>query len=178
MNRLGQRLSGAVQRTPDMNTTTLTAGDAAPDFSGIAVGAEFAEGKLFQLRDYFGEQIVLYFYPQDHTPGCTAQACKLRDAWAEFGSRANLFGISTDSPESHRAFIELNSLPFPLISDTEKRIVRAYGVWMEEPEGGKGDPFRTERTTFVIAPEGRIKTILRKVDPYTHDRLLLEALYS
>ena len=81
-------------------------------------------------------------------------------------------------PESHRAFIELNSLPFPLISDTEKRIVRAYGVWMEEPEGGKGDPFRTERTTFVIAPEGRIKTILRKVDPYTHDRLLLEALYA
>jgi len=116
MNRLGQRLSGAVQRTPDMNTTTLTAGDAAPDFSGIAVGAEFAEGKPFRLCDYFDEQIVLYFYPQDHTPGCTAQACKLRDAWAEFGSRATLFGISTDSPESHRAFIELNSLPFPLIS--------------------------------------------------------------
>ena len=99
-----------------MNTTTLTAGDAAPDFSGTAVGAEFAEGKPLQLRDYFGEQVVLYFYPQDHTPGCTAQACKLRDAWAEFGSRATLFGISTDSPESHRAFIELNSLPFPLIS--------------------------------------------------------------
>jgi len=161
-----------------MNTTTLTAGDAAPDFSGIAVGAEFAEGKPFRLCDYFDEQIVRNSNQQGHTRGCTAQPCKLRDAWADFGSRANISGISTDSPESHRAFIELNSLPFPLISDTEKRIVRAYGVWMEEPEGGKGDPFRTERTTFVIAPEGRIKTILRKVDPYTHDRLLLEALYS
>lgn len=161
-----------------MSTTTLTAGDPAPDFSGIAVGGEFADGKPFRLSDYFGEQIVLYFYPQDHTPGCTTQACKLRDAWAEFGSRASLFGISIDSPESHREFIELNSLPFPLISDAEKRIVRAYNVWMAAPEGGKGDPFRTERTTFVIALDGRIKSILRKVDPYTHDRLLLEALYS
>src|SRR6266487_3296504 len=178
MNQLGWPASGSVQRTPDMNTTTLTAGDPAPDFSGIAVGAEFADGKPFRLSDYFDEQIVLYFYPQDHTPGCTAQACKLRDAWAEFGSRASLFGVSIDSPESHREFIELNSLPFPLISDTQKHIVRAYGVWMDQPAGGKGDQFRTERTTFVIAPEGRIKTILRKVDPYTHDRLLLEALYS
>ena len=84
-----------------MNTTTLTVGDSAPDFSGIAVGAEFADGKPFQLSNYFDEQIVLYFYPQDHTPGCTAQACKLRDAWEEFGNRASLFGISTDSLESH-----------------------------------------------------------------------------
>lgn len=163
---------------PIMSTTTLTPGDPAPDFSAIAVGAEFAEGKPFRLSNYFDEQIVLYFYPQDHTPGCTAQACKLRDAWAEFGSRARLFGISTDSPESHRNFIELNSLPFPLVSDANKSIVRAYGVWMEDLEGGKGDQFRTERTTFVIVPGGRIKRILRKVDPYTHDRLLLEALYA
>ena len=111
-----------------MNTTTLTVGDSAPDFSAVAVGAEFAEGKPFRLSDFFHEQIVLYFYPQDLTPGCTAQACKLRDAWAEFGNRASLFGISTDSLESHRAFIELNSLPFPLISDAQQRIVRAYGV--------------------------------------------------
>jgi peroxiredoxin Q/BCP len=74
--------------------------------------------------------------------------------------------------------IELHSLPFPLISDAEKAIVRAYGLWMEQPEGGKGDNYRTERTTFVIAPKGIIKTVLRKVDPYTHDRLLLEALYA
>jgi len=161
-----------------MNSTTLTVGDSAPDFSGIAVGTEFAEGKPFRLSDYFDQQVVLYFYPQDHTPGCTAQACKLRDAWAEFGNRASLFGISPDSLESHREFIELNSLPFPLISDTDMRIVRAYGVWLESPEGGQGDQFRTERTTFVIAPEGKIKRILRKVDPYTHDRLLLEALYT
>jgi len=161
-----------------MSTTTLAAGDSAPDFSAIAVGVEFADGKPIRLSDYFNEQVVLYFYPQDHTPGCTAQACKLRDAWAEFGTRASLFGISIDSPQAHREFIELHSLPFPLISDAEKRIVRAYDVWRETPEGGEGDHYRTERTTFVIAPKGRIKTVLRKVDPYTHDRLLLEALYS
>ena len=86
---------------------TLTVGDSAPDFSGIAVGAEFADGKPFQLSNYFDEQIVLYFYPQDHTPGCTAQACKLRDEWAEFGNRASLFGISTDSLESDRSPVSL-----------------------------------------------------------------------
>ena len=86
---------------------TLTVGDSAPDFSGIAVGAEFADGKPFQLSNYFDEQIVLYFYPQDHTPGCTAQACKLRDEWAEFGNRASLFGISTDSLESDRSTVSL-----------------------------------------------------------------------
>jgi len=76
------------------------------------------------------------------------------------------------------ALLELNSLPFPLISDARKQIARVHGVWAERPEGGMGGRFQTERTTFVIAPGGRIKTILRNVDPYTHDRLLLEALYS
>src|SRR5262245_21962441 len=161
-----------------MNTMILGAGDPAPDFSAIAVGAEFGDGTPLRLSDYFDDQVVLYFYPQDHTPGCTAQACKLRDAWEEFGTRAALFGVSTDSPESHKEFIDLHSLPFPLISDVDKRIVRAYSVWLEVEEGGKGEKFRTERTTFVIAPEGKIKTVLRRVDPYVHDRLLLEALYS
>jgi peroxiredoxin Q/BCP len=161
-----------------MSTTTLSAGDPAPDFSGIAVGGEFGNGQPFHLGDYLGEQIILYFYPKNQTPGCTAQACKLRDAWAEFGDHATLFGVSIDSPESHREFIELNSLPFPLISDSSKQIVRAYGVWMDAPEGGESDGYRTERTTFVITPEGKIKTVLRKVDPYTHDRLLLQSLYS
>ena len=161
-----------------MSATLLSAGDPAPDFTAIAVGAEFADGRTMRLSDYFSGQVILYFYPKNHTPGCTVQACKLRDAWAEYGTRASLFGVSSDPAESHRRFIELNSLPFPLISDTDQRIVRAYGVWMDKPEGGDGDQYRTERTTFVIRPEGKIKTILRKVDPYTHDRLLLEALYS
>jgi thioredoxin-dependent peroxiredoxin len=158
--------------------TTLRPGDPAPDFRAIAVGGEFGDGNPMQLRDYFGEQIVLYFYPQDNTPGCTTQACKLRDEWSEFGSRASLFGVSIDPPESHREVIELLSLPFPLISDVEKKIVRAYGLWMEQSEGGEGENFRTERTTFVIAPNGIVKTVLRKVDPHIHDRLLLEALYA
>ena len=161
-----------------MNTLILGAGDTAPDFSAVAVGAEFGDGTQMRLSDYFDGQLVLYFYPQDHTPGCTTQACKLRDAWAEFGSRAALFGVSTDSPERHKEFIDLHSLPFPLISDADKRIVRAYGVWLDTEEGGKGESYRTERATFVVAPEGKIKTVLRKVDPYSHDRLLLQALYS
>lgn len=156
----------------------LKPGDPAPNFRAIAVGGEFGEGSPIQLSDYFGEQIILYFYPKDHTPGCTTQACKLRDEWAEFGSHASLFGVSIDSPESHREVIQLHSLPFPLISDVEKEVVQAYGLWMEQPEGGEGDNYRTERTTFVIAPNGIIKTVLRKVDPYTHDRLLLEAIYA
>ena len=161
-----------------MNTMILGAGDTAPDFTAIAVGAEFGDGMRIRLGDYFDSQIVLYFYPQDHTPGCTAQACKLRDAWAEFGTRATLFGVSTDSPESHKQFIDLHSLPFPLISDSDKRVVRAFGVWLDAAEGGDGEKYHTERTTFVVAPGGRIKTALRRVDPYLHDRLLLEALYS
>src|SRR5436189_5301668 len=90
-----------------MNTIILGAHDQAPDFRGTAVGAEFGDGMPMRLSDYFDEQIVLYFYPQDHTPGCTAQACKLRDAWAEFGNRASLFGISTDSLESDRSTVSL-----------------------------------------------------------------------
>jgi peroxiredoxin Q/BCP len=159
-----------------MSTIILGARDQAPDFTGIAVGAEFGNGMPIRLGDYFDSQVVLYFYPQDHTPGCTAQACKLRDAWIEFGSRAALFGVSTDSPESHKGFIDLHSLPFPLISDSDQRIVRAYGVWLEAV--GDKKEYCTERTTFVIAPGGTIKTVLRNVDPYLHDRLLLEALYS
>src|SRR5262245_32924735 len=177
MNKIAQAQAATPQATLNVRVI-LRPGDSAPDFNAIAVGGEFGEGKPMQLSDYFGEQIVLYFYPQDHTPGCTAQACKLRDAWAEFGNRASLFGVSIDSPESHREAIELHSLPFPLISDAQKKIVHAYGLWMEKPEGGDGDNYRTERTTFVIAPDGKIKTVLRKVDPYAHDRLLLEALYA
>src|SRR4051812_46504788 len=151
-----------------MNTMILGAADKAPDFTGVAVGGEFGDGMPIRLSDYFDNQIVLYFYPQDHTPGCTAQACKLRDAWEEFGSRAALFGVSADSPESHRQFIDLHSLPFPLISDPENRIVRAYGLWLDDADGGNRANIRAERTTFVIAPGGTIKTVLRKVDPYLH----------
>jgi peroxiredoxin Q/BCP len=161
-----------------MNTIILGAHDQAPDFTGTAVGAEFGDGMPMRLSDYFDSQIVLYFYPQDHTPGCTAQACKLRDAWEEFGGRAALFGVSADSPETHRQFIDVHSLPFPLISDSDQRIVRAYGVWLDAAEGGTGAKYHTERTTFIIAPGGTIKSVLRKVDPYQHDRLLLEMLYS
>ena len=161
-----------------MNTMLVGAGDPAPDFSAIAVGVEFGDGTPIRLSNYFDGQIVLYFYPKDHTPGCTAQACKLRDAWAEFGTRAALFGVSTDSPEVHKEFIEFHSLPFPLISDSDERIVREYGVWRDSAAGTGDEKYRTERMTFVIAPEGRIKIVLRNVDPYSHDRLLLEALYS
>src|SRR3954468_16177370 len=87
-----------------MNTMILGAGDPAPDFTAIAVGAEFGDGMRIRLGDYFDSQIVLYFYPQDHTPGCTAQACKLRDAWEEFGTRAS----SASAPTRQKAINNLS----------------------------------------------------------------------
>src|SRR5262249_39044294 len=120
--------------------------------------------------------VVLYFYPQDDTPGCTVQACGVRDAWPEFEGRAEVFGVSIDSVESHEKFISKYSLPFPLLADPEKKIVTAYGVWVEKSMIGK-KYMGTERTTFVIDGGGRIASTLRKVKPMQHAEQLLAALY-
>ncbi len=153
----------------------LKIGDAAPDFSAAAVGGDFGSGKAVSLKDFAGKHVVLYFYPKDDTPGCTTQACGLRDAWAEFAEKAVVFGVSIDPPKSHTKFIEKFSLPFPLLSDEDKKIVEAYGVWVEKSMYGK-KYMGTERSTFVIGPDGKIKAILRKVAPAEHVDLLLKAL--
>lgn len=153
----------------------IAVGDAAPDFCAPVVGGGYPAGAVVSLSELRGRTVVLYFYPKDDTPGCTAQACGLRDGWARVKEKAAVFGVSTDSVESHKKFIEKFSLPFPLISDESRQIVEAYGVWVEKAMYGKRY-MGTERTTFVIGPDGRVKAVLRKVKPEGHLELVLQAL--
>src|SRR3712207_2519432 len=154
---------------------SLNVGDPAPEFSATAVGGKYGGGKEVSLRDLRGKSVVLYFYPKDDTPGCTAQACGLRDAWTQLESRGEIFGVSVDSMGSHEKFISKYKLPFPLLSDPDHKIVEAYGVWVEKSMYGK-KYMGTERSTFVIGPDGRLCAIFRKVKPEEHVDLLLNAL--
>jgi peroxiredoxin Q/BCP len=153
----------------------LKIGDEAPGFETIAVGGTYGEGQTINLKDLRGQTVVLYFYPKDDTPGCTTQACALRDAWKDFADKAAVFGVSIDPAKSHQKFIAKHSLPFPLLSDEKQQIVAAYGVWVEKSMYGK-TYMGTERSTFVIAPDGTIKAIFRKVKPDAHASLVLAAL--
>lgn len=155
----------------------LNIGDRAPDFKATAVGGIYGGGQEVKLADFAGSTLALYFYPKDDTPGCTAQACDLRDSWRELQSKLELFGVSTDSVESHQRFIKKHGLPFPLLSDPDEAMVKAYQVWVEKSMYGK-KYMGTERTTYIIGPEQRIKTILKKVKPAEHVTLLLKALAS
>jgi peroxiredoxin Q/BCP len=145
----------------------LEVGDPAPDFAAMAIGGRFGKGQVVRLKDFRGSPLVLYFYPKDDTPGCTAQACGLRDAWSEFEDGVRIFGVSVDSAASHEKFIGKYQLPFPLLADPEKKIVADYGVWVEKSMYGR-KYMGTERTTFVIDGRGRISAILRKVKPSEH----------
>ena len=149
----------------------LQTGDPAPPFTATAVGGGYGAGAPVSLRDLKGRVVVLYFYPKDDTPGCTTQACGLRDAWAGFDDAVAIFGVSIDPPPRHAMFIGKYALPFPLISDESKQIVGAYGVWVEKSMYGK-KYMGTERTTFVIGPDQKIRAILRKVQPAQHAELL------
>jgi peroxiredoxin Q/BCP len=153
----------------------LAVGDKAPAFRAVAVGGEYGEGREVELGDFRGTPVVLYFYPKDDTPGCTVQACSLRDSWSSLGGRAKIFGVSVDSAKSHGKFIEKYKLPFPLLSDPEKEIVNAYGVWVEKSMYGK-KYMGTERSTFVIDGAGQIAAIFRKVKPEDHVGLVRDAL--
>jgi len=153
----------------------LQPGDPAPTFTATAVGGAYGWGETVKLADFRGQNVVLYFYPKDDTPGCTKQACSLRDAWKNFTERAVVFGVSIDSAKSHVKFVTKYSLPFPLISDEDKKIVEAYGVWVEKSMYGR-KYMGTERSTFIIGPKGKIKAVFRKVKPEEHTDLILAAL--
>ncbi|MCA1660541.1 MAG: thioredoxin-dependent thiol peroxidase [Verrucomicrobiaceae bacterium] len=153
----------------------LSVGDKAPSFRAIAVGGEYGSGREISLADFQGTPVVLYFYPKDDTPGCTAQACGLRDTWSEFAGGAKIFGVSVDSAPSHERFIEKYQLPFPLLSDPAKEIVNAYGVWVEKSMYGK-KYMGAERSTFIIDGGGEIAAIFRKVKPDEHVAIVQEAL--
>ena len=153
----------------------LAVGDKAPSFRALAVGGKFGAGREVALEDLRGTPVVVYFYPKDDTPGCTTQACGLRDSWTALRGKAEIFGVSVDSPESHRKFIDKYELPFPLLSDLSKQIVNAYGVWVEKSMYGK-KYMGAERSTFVIDGDGLIAAIFRKVKPEEHVELVRDAL--
>jgi peroxiredoxin Q/BCP len=160
-----------------MSVPELKVGDPAPEFSAMAVGGKYGPGETVSLRQLAGSPVVLYFYPKDDTPGCTAQACGLRDAWSEFEGIAEIFGVSLDSVASHVEFIGKYQLPFPLLSDPDKKIVGDYGVWVEKSIMGK-KYMGVDRTTFVIDARGGIAAILRKVRPADHVAQLRAALLT
>jgi thioredoxin-dependent peroxiredoxin len=155
----------------------LKIGDPAPYFNATAVGGIYGGGQDVKLPDFAGSTLVLYFYPKNDTPGCTKQACDLRDSWRELESKVELFGVSTDSVESHVKFIKKHGLPFPLLSDPKHEIVDAYQVWVEKSMYGR-KYMSTERTTYLIGPDQKIKAILKKVKPTDHVTHLLKALSS
>ena len=150
-------------------------GEPAPEFNVDVVGGEYAEGARVSLADLRGKKVVLVFYPKDNTPGCTVQACSMRDNWARLKNKAHVFGVSVDNIKSHQKFIDKKELPYPLLSDTDKELVEAYGVWKEKSMFGKTF-FGIERSTFVIDEKGSLETILEKVNPLTHFGKLIEVL--
>ena len=149
----------------------LKEGDRAPEFTALN-----QNGEKVSLSDFRGKNVILYFYPKDKTPGCTKEACAFRDEFAAFKKKgAVVLGVSTDSTKSHGKFIEKFKLPFTLLADEDKRIVEAYGVWGEKRFMGM-KYMGTNRVTFLIGPDGRIKKIWPKVKPADHAQEVLPAL--
>jgi thioredoxin-dependent peroxiredoxin len=146
-------------------------GTPAPDFELTSDSGE--QVRLSELR---GTPVVLYFYPKDDTPGCTAQACGIRDAWSEFErSGARVLGISPDGEASHVKFKEKYDLPFTLLADEGHAVAEQYGVWAEKTYMGR-TYMGVDRSTFVIDADGTVKRVLRKVKPDTHADEVLSAL--
>ncbi len=152
-----------------------TEGAEAPDFSLDGVTDQGAEAEV-RLSDLRGQPVVLYFYPKDDTPGCTVQACGVRDDWSSFREAgAVVLGVSPDDVASHRKFAAKYDLPFTLLSDPDHAVAEAYGVWKEKSMFGR-KYFGVERSTFVIDEEGRVKAAFRRVDPKQHSAQVLEVL--
>ena len=149
--------------------TTLKEGDKAPDFT-----ANDQNGKTVSLADYRGKNVILYFYPKDDTPGCTAESCDFRDNYQSLLSKGfEVIGVSTDDEKSHKKFETKYSLPFTLIADNELKIVEAYGVWVEKNMYGK-KYMGTARTTFIIDAEGVITHVISKVDTKNSSQQVLD----
>ena len=146
-------------------------GTPAPNFTLTS-----DSGEQVTLSHLQGSPVVLYFYPRDDTPGCTAQACGIRDVWGEFESRgAVVLGVSPDSPRKHVKFKEKYGLPFALLADEGHAVAEQYGVWVEKSMLGK-KYMGIERSTFVIEPDGYVAKVMRKVKPSTHADDVLAAI--
>ena len=145
--------------------------DAAPEFE-----LSDQDGNIVRLADLRGRKVVLYFYPKDDTPGCTAQACGIRDSWDDFEQRgAVVLGVSPDPESSHAKFKEKYGLPFTLLADPEHSAADDYGVWVEKTNYGR-TYWGVERSTFVIGPDGNVAKVMRNVKPDTHAGDVLAAL--
>ena len=150
--------------------THLKKGDRAPDFSGVD-----QDGNLISLNDFKGKKLALYFYPKDDTPGCTAQACNLRDHFSELENKGvYIIGVSADPEMKHRKFIDKYKLPFPLLADTDKKICKTYGVWGEKKFMGR--TFEgIHRITFLIE-NNTIIDVIDKVDTKNHTKQILSII--
>jgi peroxiredoxin Q/BCP len=146
-------------------------GQEAPDFE-----LESDSGERVRLASLRGSPVVLYFYPKDDTPGCTLQACDIRDAWSDFEARgAVVLGVSPDSATSHERFRSKYDLPFALLADPEHEVADLYGVWGERSMAGK-TYMGIERSTFVIDADGNVASVMRQVKPAEHAADVLNAL--
>ncbi len=146
----------------------LKIGDKAPEFSGVD-----SDGKSLNLSDFNGSKLVLYFYPKDNTPGCTAEACDLRDNYDRLISKGyKVVGVSKDNMKSHKGFIEKYKLPFPLISDEEGVILKAFDAWGRKKFMGR-EYNGIIRKTFVIDETGIISDIIEKVDTKAHSKQII-----
>jgi len=151
--------------------TTLKIGDKAPE-----INSKDQYGNIINLENFTGSKVIIYFYPKDNTPGCTAQACNLRDNYQFLIDKGfKIIGISADSEKSHQSFTEKFSLPFPLIADVDKKHILDYGVWGEKKFMGKVYD-GIHRVTFVINEKGYIEKIFTKVDTKNHSNQILKDL--
>ena len=151
--------------------SAIVEGKKAPDFT-----LADAAGKKVSLGDFKGKDVVVYFYPKDDTPGCTAQACGIRDSWDVFQERGALvLGVSPDRESSHVKFKQKYELPFTLLADPDHSVAEAYGVWVEKTNYGK-TYMGIERSTFVIDADGNVAKVMRRVKPDTHAAAVLAAL--
>ncbi|HVC27882.1 MAG TPA: thioredoxin-dependent thiol peroxidase [Nitrososphaerales archaeon] len=153
------------------STHELAAGDQAPDFT-----LPSSSGKSVKLSGLRGKSVVLYFYPKDDTPGCTKEACTFRDNLPKFGEMdAVILGVSKDSLDSHADFIKKYGLNFTLLSDEDLKVNKLYGTWVEKENYGR-KYWGTERSTFVIGKDGKIRNVFRKVKVDGHEQDVLQAL--
>lgn len=145
-------------------------GEIAPGFE-----LETDRGEHVKLDDLRGKWVVLYWYPKDDTPGCTAEACDIRDNWRLLEGEAELFGASADTTESHQKFRDKYELPFPLLADDSHQVAERYGVWGPKTFAGR-EYMGIDRTTFVIGPDGKVAKVFEKVKPQGHALQILQAL--
>ena len=151
------------------HTTSIKEGEKAPDFIG-----KDQNGRVVSLKDFKGKKLVIYFYPKDNTPGCTVEACNLRDNYSALKKKGYaIVGVSADDEKKHLKFIEKFDLPFPLIADVDLKVIKAFDVWGTKQFMGKIYD-GINRTTFVIDEKGKIEKVITSVDTKNHTEQILE----